>query len=164
MLSQQFTTRGLQFFKVNKTVTHVTVARPLFLDLDLIPVSESVRRIIDFINATSRGTRRQLLTALVPTAAPVEGKPAGEADTTSPEATAVITDLHWLIHQGHVIEFANGLLETAKKPLPPKPAKAAPAVATKTAPAAPEISAVTSTEPAPVIAAESAAAAPAPQE
>ncbi len=167
VLSQQFTTRGLQFFKVNKTVTHVTVARPLFLDLDLIPVSESVRRIIDFINATSRGTRRQLLTALVPTAAPsapVEGKPAGEADTTSPEATAVITDLHWLIHQGHVIEFANGLLETAKKPLPPKPAKAAPAVATKTVPAAPEISAVTSTEPAPVIAAEPAAAAPAPQE
>jgi hypothetical protein len=33
--------------------------------------------------------------------------------------------LHWLIHQGHVIEFANGILETAKKPLPkpePKPA------------------------------------------
>jgi hypothetical protein len=26
--------------------------------------------------------------------------------------------LHWLIHQGHVIEFANGVLETAKKPLP----------------------------------------------
>jgi hypothetical protein len=38
---------------------------------------------------------------------------------------AVMTDLHWLIHQGHVIEFANGILETAKKPLPkpPKPVK-----------------------------------------
>jgi hypothetical protein len=36
----------------------------------------------------------------------------------------VISDLHWLIHQGHVIEFANGTLETAKKPVPkpPKPA------------------------------------------
>jgi hypothetical protein len=35
----------------------------------------------------------------------------------------VIADLHWLIHQGHVIEFANGMLDTAKKPLPrlPKP-------------------------------------------
>ena len=35
----------------------------------------------------------------------------------------------FLIHQGHVIEFANGMLETAKKPLPkppPKPAPAAP--------------------------------------
>jgi len=39
------------------------------------------------------------------------------------EQTAVIADLHWLIHQGHVIEFANGMLDTAKKPLPrpPKP-------------------------------------------
>ena len=42
------------------------------------------------------------------------------------EQTSVITDLHWLIHQGHVIEFANGKLDTAKKPLPkpPKPEKA----------------------------------------
>ena len=31
---------------------------------------------------------------------------------------AVLNDLHWLIHQGHVIEFASGLLETAKKPAP----------------------------------------------
>jgi len=45
----------------------------------------------------------------------------------------VIGDLHWLIHQGHVIEFANGILETAKKPLPKPPKPAAPA-----APAAPE--------------------------
>jgi hypothetical protein len=38
----------------------------------------------------------------------------------------VLKDLHWLIHQGHVIEFASGLLETAKKPLPrPMPAKPA---------------------------------------
>ena len=37
----------------------------------------------------------------------------------------MIADLHWLIHQGHVIEFANGTLETAKKPAPrpPKPEK-----------------------------------------
>src|SRR5690606_25555158 len=40
-------------------------------------------------------------------------------------AQAVISDLHWLIHQGHVIEFANGILETAKKPAPrpPRPEK-----------------------------------------
>jgi hypothetical protein len=34
----------------------------------------------------------------------------------------VNADLHWLIHQGHVLEFANGVLEMAKKPLPkPQP-------------------------------------------
>ena len=170
VLSQQFTTRGLQFFKVNKTVTHVTVARPHFLDLELTPVSESIRRIIDFINFTPRGTRRQLLNALAPSPAPVvpaEGKPAGEPaipDATSPEATAVISELHWLIHQGHVIEFANGILETAKKPLPPKPTKMAPAVAVKAVAGTTENCAVESAEPVPVALTEPAVSAPAIQE
>jgi len=57
----------------------------------------------------------------------------------------VISDLHWLIHQGHVIEFANGVLETAKKPLPkpPKPQAKAPAEA-----AASSVEAAATTEPA----------------
>jgi hypothetical protein len=50
-LSQQFASHGLQFFKVNKTVTHVAVARPQFLDLATTPVSES-------INPTSRRRNR----------------------------------------------------------------------------------------------------------
>jgi hypothetical protein len=43
----------------------------------------------------------------------------------TPEQTAVIADLHWLVHQGHVIEFADGRMDTAKKPVPrpPKPEK-----------------------------------------
>ena len=57
----------------------------------------------------------------------------------SPEQTALASDLHWLIHEGHVIEFANGMLDTAKKPVikPPKPqAKpAAPAAPVAPAPA-----------------------------
>ena len=49
--------------------------------------------------------------------------PAPAAPKATPEQQALLTDLHWLVHQGHVIEFANGLLETAKKPLPkPEPA------------------------------------------
>lgn len=135
VLSQQFSQHGLQFFKVNKTVTHVWVARPKYLDLETTPVSDGVKRIVEFINAHPKSTRRDLVEALAPTpkpAAPAEGttpeaKP--EATTATPEQTAVIADLHWLIHQGHVIEFATtGLLETAKKPLP-KPVKPA---ATKT--------------------------------
>ena len=65
--------------------------------------------------------------ALVPASAvlPVAADPAASAAEPSPEITAVITNLHWLVHQGHVIEFANGILETARKPLPkpPKPEK-----------------------------------------
>jgi hypothetical protein len=158
-LSQQFASMGLQFFKVNKTVTHVSVARPHYLDLETTPVSEGVKRIVDFINAHTKTTRRQLMEALAPAPKPtpqtvIEISPAGIAEAPAPvqqaqaeaapqpaastamepsaEQTAVISDLHWLIHQGHVIEFADGKLETAKKPAPkpPKPEK-------KPAPAAP---------------------------
>lgn len=159
-LSQQFASRGLQFFKVNKTVTHVAVARPHFLDMEATPVSEGVKRIVDFINATTKCTHKQLLAALAPAAAPAPAVPAapaaeGQAEAPaapapapepSPELAAVMTDLHWLIHQGHVIEFANGVLETAKKPAPkpvkaPKPAKTetAAAVAETAAPDAGEV-------------------------
>jgi hypothetical protein len=63
---------------------------------------------------------------ILPVSAPVEGQAATpqESPAPTPEQNALIGDLHWLIHQGHVIEFANGTLETAKKPVPkpPKPA------------------------------------------
>jgi hypothetical protein len=128
-LSQQFASHGLQFFKVNKTVTHVAVARPQFLDLETTPVSENIRRIVEFINANAKCTRKKLVEALAPSLKPtvIEVKPEGgtalaaEVGPTA-EQTAVISDLHWLVHQGHVLEFADGRLETAKKPAP-RPAK-----------------------------------------
>ncbi len=148
VLSQQFASHGLQFFKVNKTITHVAVARPHYLDLELTPVSEGVKRIVDFINDHPKTNRRDLVETLAPTpaqapAAPMP-QPAVEGQATlqpepvgpTPEQTAVIADLHWLIHQGHVIEFATGVLETAKKPIP-KPPKPEP----KPKPAEPETAA-----------------------
>jgi hypothetical protein len=161
-LSQQFATHGLQFFKVNKTITHVSVARPHYLDMEATPVSEGVKKIVEFINSHPKSNRRQLIETLSPSPppaplqvapvteqTPVEGQVPGERTAggegqpaaptpvprPTPEQTAVIADLHWLIHQGHVIEFANGILETAKKPAPkppkpePKPAAEAPAEA-----------------------------------
>ena len=166
-LSQQFAAHGLQFFKVNKTVTHVSVARPHYLDLGESPVSESIRRIVEFIEATPGCTRKRLLGSLAPAPAPAPlpvvpppavapppaepastGDPAAAPASTpvpvaapegpkepqpTPEQTALISDLHWLIHQGHVIEFANGRLETAKKPKP-KPVPPSPPAAPAPAP------------------------------
>jgi hypothetical protein len=136
VLSQQFATEGLQFFKVNKAITHVSVARPHFLDLSTTPVSDGVKGIVEFINAHPRCSRRQLIETLAPAPPPAPipiepvaatapaAAPAAAVSEPTSEQTAVIADLHWLVHQGHVIEFANGALETAKKPLPrpPKPA------------------------------------------
>ncbi len=140
VLSQQFAGHGLQFFKVNKTFTHVCVARPHYLDMTATPVSEGVRLIVEYINSKPKCTRRQLVEALAPSPAPPPVDPSAPPQTESaeptPEQTAVIADLHWLIHQGHVIEFANGILETAKKPLP-KPPKPEPAPAAAPAEPAP---------------------------
>ncbi|MGD0350809.1 MAG: hypothetical protein ABSB84_10950 [Verrucomicrobiota bacterium] len=149
-LSRQFAAHGLQFFKVNRTYTHVSVARPQFLDLETTPVSENIKRIIAHINTHPKCTRRHLIEALAPTPQPAvievkpEGQPAADAGEPSkgeaaapvkpaepqapeptPEQNALIADLHWLIHQGHVLEFADGRMDTAKKPVPrpPKPEK-----------------------------------------
>ncbi len=126
ILSQKFAGHGLQFFKVNRTVTHVSVARPHYLDMDATPVSEGVRNIVQFIQATPRCTRRKLLETLAPAPAPPSGTAAPAETESTADQTALAADLHWLIHQGHVIEFANGVLETAKKPAPrpPRPEKA----------------------------------------
>jgi hypothetical protein len=143
-LSQQMTQHGLQFFKVNKTVTHVSVARPLFLDIESSPVSDGIKRIVNFINNTPKCTRKKLVEALAPTpkpeakpvvetpapvaegetaAQPAEVKlPAPPSNEPTPEQTLVLVDLHWLIHAGAVLEFADGRMETAKKPAP-KPVK-----------------------------------------
>ncbi|MGA2854649.1 MAG: hypothetical protein ABSE90_11045 [Verrucomicrobiota bacterium] len=141
-LSQMFAGLGLQFFKVNKTVTHVGVARPLFLDLETTPVSDGIKRIVNFINANPKCTRKKLIEALAPTpkpavsapatpapAAPAAEAPGGSTPTPNepaalpvadptPEQTLVLVDLHWLIHSGAVLEFADGRMDTAKKPLP----------------------------------------------
>jgi hypothetical protein len=159
-LSQQFTQHGLQFFKVNKTVTHVSVARPLFLDVESSPVSDGIKRIVNFINTTPKCTRKKLIETLAPTpkaeAKPVAA-PVAEGATTvapaepaavplefapTPEQTAVLVDLHWLIHAGAVLEFADGRMETAKKPAP-KPVRTEKKAGEKSAESA---ESVTSTE------------------
>lgn len=144
ILSHQFSKRGLQFFKVNKSVTHVAIARPHFLDVEATPVSDGVRRIVDFINAHPKSNRKKLVEALVP-APEVPAVSASASPETAPTTAlsplqdAVISDLHWLVHQGHVIEFATGELDTAKKPLPkpprPEPPAKIPPAPTPAAPA-----------------------------
>ncbi len=145
------------------------VARPQFLDLETTPVSESIKRIVEFINANPKCTRRKLIEALAPTPKPtvieITDTPTRKAKLPphrlnqprpkpTPEQTAVIVDLHWLVHQGDVLEFADGRLETAKKPAPrpPKPEKKV--AVEKPAAAAGEAATATENIPAAEVAAE----------
>ena len=129
VLSQEFSSHGLQFFKRKKSVTHVSVSRPHHLNLDQTPVSDSIRDIVTFVVGNQDCTRRMILDKFVPE--PDKPKSA-EGDSTqaepplSPERTAVLSDLHWLVHQGHVVEYANGQMEIAPKPQPVQPKKKKP--------------------------------------
>lgn len=159
-LSGAFAQAGLQFYKRDKTVVHVSVARPRYLDLETISVSHGVKRIMDFIDGHPGSNRKRMLETLEPTppAEPVTSLPVAPstpvaetpAETAvdggapapaptpqpatapipsgpTPGQQALLNDLHWLIHQGHVMEFANGVLETAKKPMTrPEPPPLAP--------------------------------------
>ena len=141
-LSNTFASMGLQFFKRDKTVVHVAVARPHYLDTESSVVSDTTKKIIDHINTNLGTNRKRLVETLAPSPAPAEAAvEGGAAPAPSPltmDQQAVLNDLHWLIHQGHVIEFASGMLETAKKPAPrPTPTPKAPKKSDKPA-AAPE--------------------------
>ena len=52
VLSQEFSSHGLQFFKRKKSVTHVSVSRPHHLNLEQTPVSDSIRDIVTFVVRT----------------------------------------------------------------------------------------------------------------
>jgi hypothetical protein len=111
---------------------------------------------VDFINSNPKCNRRKLIESLAPSPAPapipvtptesgaaVAGPSAVAAAEPTPEQTALIADLHWLVHQGHVMEFANGQLDTAKKPIPrPPKSEAKPATLAPAASVTPEVAPV----------------------
>lgn len=166
-LSQKFAEQGLQFFKWDKRITYVAISRPRYLDLEESPVSENVKKIIEFIKEHPGCNRHDVIEALAPSPKkieikvdvekPAETQPAATGETATaqpeqsaeqvstpseqgqqtqaaqteqqpveeeftPEQLAVIADIHWLVHQGHIIEFYNGKMYVAKKPAP-KPQK-----------------------------------------
>lgn len=66
VLSQKFAAHTLQFFKVNKSVTHVCVSRPHYLDMDTTSVSENVKNIMGYVVAHPGCKRADIYKALVP--------------------------------------------------------------------------------------------------
>lgn len=59
-----------------------------------------------------------------------------DAETMKKREQALGADLLWLLHQGHVIDFAMGNLQAATRPAPKQPSKKDSAAATATAAAA----------------------------
>ena len=125
LLGQEFNKAGLQIFKAHENITYVSVARPRPLDRAANPVSASLSAILDYLEshpAEPRAKQWQALLAQV--IVPEDADPAVRE-------TALLRDFYWLLHQGHVLDFASKGLEIprrqpAKPVTPPKPKPAAP--------------------------------------
>jgi len=147
-LSRALSAAGLRFYKSPNRTTFVSAARPRHLNLDEVPVSDSIKKILELIREKKSLRRPQLLELLAPAAAGTTA--AGDGTATGGEAEApadpaatkaaapdpareaVVNDLLWLTHEGYVIEFADGRLESVPPPKhPPKPETAAAPVSTE---------------------------------
>jgi len=134
LLGQEFNKAGLQIFKAHENITYVSVARPRPLDRVANPVSASLSAILDYLEshpAEPRAKQWQALLAQV--VVPEEADPAARE-------TALLRDFYWLLHQGHVVDYAVKGLEIPRrqpaKPQTPPKSKPTAAVVEPPAPAA----------------------------
>ena len=150
-LSRTLSAAGLRFHKAANRTTFVSASRPQHLNLEEVVVSDSIRKILETIRAKKSIRRAQLLELLAPAPAapptpvvveaPVATEPAAaESSDSAPVAAAaptpeaptapavdparesVVNDLLWLTHEGYVVEYADGRLESVPPPKNPKPA------------------------------------------
>jgi hypothetical protein len=158
-IGKELTGRGLQIFKSHKKIIHVSMARPRYLDREATPIGESFKAILEYLEAHPNQRRDKQWAALLAlrtetadstgpvTTAPVEEASATSTESTTPTAPvaaapdaetlkkreqALGADLLWLLHQGHVLDFAMGNLQAATRPAPkqtPQPSKKDEAVA-----------------------------------
>jgi hypothetical protein len=137
-LSQKFAEQGLQFFKWDGKITYVAISRPHYLDLEVMPVSENVKRIIEYVRTHPGCNVNQLLESLSPSQKQIipitpENKPQegqrkhslllrqlrNRRRPKNIHRTSSLDCRYSLAyHQGHIIEFYNGKMYVAKKPRP----------------------------------------------
>lgn len=119
IVGQQLTSAGLQIFKAHENITYVSVARPRYLDRQSFPVAEGLAGILDYLESRPSVPRAEQWKALVSMRVAATDDAAREA--------AVAGDLSWLIHEGHVVDYARRGLEAVRRPKPKEnpPARAA---------------------------------------
>lgn len=128
-LSRTLTEAGLRFHKGPDRTTYVSVARPRHLNLDETAVSDSIRKIIELVRARKAIRRQELLNELAPLPAAMPSEtPDQEASAIpviplkTPEESAreaIVQDLLWLTHEGYIIEYVDGRLESSPPPKNP---------------------------------------------
>ncbi len=105
-LCAQFEKKGLKIFKRQGRKLFVSKARPRPID-PAIPLSDSIQMIIDVVRTQPGIKVSELVVSLAPRRAEEDQIPQGEF---TPAETAILSDLHWLIDEGLVIEYASSAL------------------------------------------------------
>lgn len=85
----------LQIFKAGSNINFVTSVRPDPIAPDA--AVETIRDVLEFIEAHPGANREQLIEGLRP-----------GADKDSPQVHEILNPLRWLVEKGHLIEFFNG--------------------------------------------------------
>ena len=134
-LAGRFRGAGLHIFRHRKGMLFVSSIR--LKAIDEAAVSDSVRHILETLRASPRINRKELAEKLI--------GPDTEAAEAEKTKLSLASELHWLIREGHVIEFNDGSLDLPRAKPPKKeasevttelPPATAAAVATVEAPAA----------------------------
>lgn len=118
-LSRALSQAGLRFRKSPNRTTWVSSSRPRHLDLSQVAVSDSIRNILETIRGKKIIRRQELLDMLAPSP-PSETAAVDAAPPEDPARQTVIENLLWLTHEGYVIEYSDGRLES----VPPHPPRA----------------------------------------
>jgi hypothetical protein len=114
-LSAGFRQSGLHIFRHRKGMLFVSPVRPRPFGHEVSSVSPSIARIVTALKETAGMNRKQLLDKLQP-------ENDNQAEVREKAKRVIVSDLHWLISEGHVIEFNDGALDLPRaKPTPPPP-------------------------------------------
>src|SRR5690349_9217682 len=100
-LAGRFRGAGLQIFRHRKGMLFVSPIR--LKPIDESAVSDSVRQILETLKASPRINRKELAEKLI--------APATEPAEAEKAKLSLASDLHWMIREGHVIEFNEGSLD-----------------------------------------------------
>ena len=112
-LSGAFRQGGLQIFRHRKGMLFVSPIRARPFSRASSSFSPSIAGVLTALTESPGINRKQLLEKLHP-----DG--AGESEERERKKMALASDLHWLIGEGHVIEFNDGSLDLPRAKTPAK--------------------------------------------
>lgn len=118
-LREDFFGMGLHIFESKKDMQFVSSIRPKPLVADKVDLSKTICVILDYIKAHPGIDRKKVIEAVF-TAPESASSSTSISQPVTETSSPILQDLHWLIQEGHVIEYNNGVLAVAQQPTPKK--------------------------------------------